>query len=142
MTRAPDWPPAASAIGRPAGERAYGSTGQLFESTGQQWVRVETARVACDIVNGISVRLMKPGFDDGTGDGVKPMIHDGAAVTFRGPSSLHAGTANSSGAGAEPVVTEVDAGWWARWLEQNEKSPIVTGGHLRALEEDEGNPTP
>jgi hypothetical protein len=36
----PDWPPRASAIGLPDGERRYGSTGQLFEVNNGQWIRV------------------------------------------------------------------------------------------------------
>lgn len=36
----PDWPPARSAVGLPDGERAYGSTGQLFEVENGRWKRV------------------------------------------------------------------------------------------------------
>lgn len=99
------------------------------------------ARVACSVMNGISIRLSKPGYDDGTG--VKPMIHDGPPVVLRGPSSLHAGTANSWGAGSEPVVNEVDADWMGRWLEQNAENPLVADGHIKVLREDdeERNPT-
>lgn len=36
----PTWEPQRSAVGVPDGERAYGSTGQLFEARNGQWVRV------------------------------------------------------------------------------------------------------
>lgn len=36
----PDWPPQASAIGLPEGERRYGSTGQLFEVKNGRWERL------------------------------------------------------------------------------------------------------
>lgn len=35
-----DWPPMASAIGLPEGERRHGSTGQLFEVKNGRWERV------------------------------------------------------------------------------------------------------
>lgn len=36
----PDWPPVHSAWQLPEGKRRYGSTGQLWEVRGQQWVRI------------------------------------------------------------------------------------------------------
>lgn len=36
----PDWPPSSSASNLPEGTPKYGSTGQLFEAKGGQWVRV------------------------------------------------------------------------------------------------------
>lgn len=38
--RAPDWPPAGSAIGLPDGARGRGSTGQTWEVKNGQWVRL------------------------------------------------------------------------------------------------------
>ena len=35
----PDWPPASSAVGLADGVRRYGSTGQLWEVKGGQWIR-------------------------------------------------------------------------------------------------------
>ena len=35
-----EWPPARSAVGLADGDRAHGSTGQLFEARNGQWVRV------------------------------------------------------------------------------------------------------
>lgn len=41
----PDWPPQTSASTRAEGERAYGSTGQLFIVQNRQWVRVRKPRL-------------------------------------------------------------------------------------------------
>jgi hypothetical protein len=121
----PDWPPQISAVGLPDGERRYGSTGQSFEVKNGQWVRRESVWVGCRIVNGIMIRLSKPGFDDGTGDGMRPMIHDGPGVRLKGPSSLHTGAGATERADLQPEFTEVDAEWFAAWLEQHKLDPLV-----------------
>ena len=43
MTPQPDWPPSASAVGLPDGERRRGSTGQLFVVKDGVWERVLTS---------------------------------------------------------------------------------------------------
>ena len=92
-------------------------------------------KVACKVLNGLLIQAWKPGYDDGTGDGVKSVIKDGPAVRLNGPSSLHAGAGNSSGAGLEPGITEVDGEWFAAWLEQNKLNPFVAEGLIYAIEE-------
>lgn len=82
-------------------------------------------KVACTVPNGLAIRLFKVGYDDGTGDNVKPMIGDGPGIRLHGPSALHTGVSNTGGIGLEPGITEVDAEWWGLWLKQNEKNPFV-----------------
>lgn len=99
-------------------------------------------RIACLIPNGIAIRLSKIGWDDGTGDGVKPMVHDGPGIRLNGPSSLHAGAGNTSPVDVEPGVTEVDEEWWGKWLTQNARNPAVEMKHIFVLpEEEKPNPT-
>ncbi len=136
----PDWPPRRSAIGLPDGEQAHGSTGQLFRFKGGRWERVRTVKVTCDVVNGVMIRISKPGYDDGTFDGAKMAAWDGPGIRLNGPSALRAGAGNSDGLNQRPGETEVDAEWFDRWLAQNELNPLVAGGHVRKAEEKE-NPT-
>jgi hypothetical protein len=94
-----------------------------------------TVKIACKIPNGIKLRLMKEGYDDGTGSGVRPQVVDGAAVTLAGPSSLHAGAGNTEARGQPHGVTEVDAGWWARWHEQNKEGILCVEEFIYELKE-------
>jgi hypothetical protein len=99
------------------------------------------AKVACRIVNGIAIHLGREGFDDGTGDGVKPWVRDGAIVRLKGPSSLMAGAGTTSPV-LEPVINEVDGEWIAKWFAQNAKNPIVTSKMVELVDEGKGpNPT-
>ncbi len=100
-----------------------------------------TVKIACLIPNGIYVRLYKSGFDDGTGDGVKPTVHDGPAVRLNGPSPLHTGVGNTDPVDIEPGFTEVDAEWWEKWVEQNAINPAVATKQIFVAPEDEPNPT-
>lgn len=93
-------------------------------------------RVACLVPNGYMIRLSKPGFDDGTGDGARPTVHDGPGVRLNGPSALNTGAGSTES--AEPGVTEVDAGWFDRWLKQHELDPVVTMDQVYVL--DDGEP--
>lgn len=90
------------------------------------------AKVACSVVNGIAIRLSEPGYDDGTG---KPARAAGGYVTIPGPSSLHTGVNNT--AAYEPVISEVDADFIERWMEANQKNPMVTSGMLAVLQGDQ-----
>ena len=99
----------------------------------------DMVKVACRVPNGISIRRFKHGYDDGTG--YKPMIPDGLPVFLPGPSSLHTGVGNTS-ADADPVVSEVDAEWWAAWLEENKLNPLVTSEQVCLLREEEHAPNP
>jgi hypothetical protein len=98
-------------------------------------------KVACSVVNGVMIRLYKEGYDDGTGDGIKPMVKDGPGVRLRGPSALYAGTANAGGDDLVPEITEVDAEWFAEWMKQNAQNPMVTFGAIRVADEKGPNPT-
>lgn len=98
-------------------------------------------KVACLIPNGIMIRRSKQGFDDGTGDGVKPMIHDGPGIRLNGPSSLHTGAGATDRQDLPVAITEVEDEWWAAWLEQNQNSPLVTMKQVYVLSEDAENPT-
>ena len=86
-------------------------------------------RVACRIPNGISIRLYKTGWDDGTGDGVKPTVPDGPFVRLAGPSSRLTGAGATNRLDLEPSITEVDADWMNKWIEQNRgKNPFLDTG--------------
>lgn len=86
-------------------------------------------KVACSVVNGIAIRLSEPGYDDGTG---KPARAAGGYVTIPGPSSLNTGVNNT--VSYEPVVSEIDADFIERWMEANQKNPMVTSGMLVVLQ--------
>lgn len=93
-------------------------------------------KVACTVLNGITIVKWKRGFDDGTGDGEAPMIKDGDPIRLRGPSSLRAGAGNPDGNGLEPVITEVPDEWdFPAWLEQNKKNPFVLKGLISRVED-------
>lgn len=49
MSDAENWPPQASAVGLPEGLRRNGSTGQLFEVIGGQWVWIRPEQLAAPI---------------------------------------------------------------------------------------------
>jgi hypothetical protein len=102
-------------------------------------------KIACRIPNGIMIALWKPGFDDGTGDGVKPTIRDGAAIRLRGPSGIHTGVNATEGHGLLPGLTEVDEEWWGKWWAANPKNPFVVDKmiYLHDPEQEKTeNPTP
>lgn len=97
-------------------------------------------KVACKVLNGITIVKWKRGFDDGTGDGEAPMIKDGHPIRLNGPSSRNAGAHNSDGRGLEPVVTEVPAEWgFDKWLDQNKLNPFVTEGLISLVKEEVPN---
>lgn len=98
--------------------------------------------IACRVPNGIMIRRSKTGFDDGTGDGVKPIVHDGPGIRLNGPSALHTGAGNTDRQDLAPGITEVDAEWWSAWLAQNQSNALVTMGQVYALDEEPlPNPT-
>ncbi len=90
----------------------------------------EMVKVACKIPNGIELRLFKQGFDDGTGQ--RPLIHDQTKprVFLAGPNTLGAGVGNTMVETAPAVHSDVDAEYFAEWLKQNEKNPLVTKGFI------------
>ena len=79
-------------------------------------------KVACTVVNGIMIRRSKPGFDDGTGDGMKPMVHDGPGIRLNGPSALHTGAGNTTREDLDPVITEVDDEWMKPGLSRTRRT--------------------
>jgi hypothetical protein len=106
-------------------------------------VERKMVQVACHIPNGIMICLWKPGYDDGTGDGVKTTIRDGATVRLNGPPSLHLGVNAMDGAGLPPGLTEIDHEWWTKWLAANQKNPFVMQKQVYLFEpEKTENPTP
>ena len=98
-------------------------------------------KVGCRVPNGVMIRLSKPGFDDGTGSGVREMVHDGPGVRLNGPSSIDTGAGNTDRRDLPPGETEVDAEWWRKWAEQHRLNPLLTSGNVFLLAEDEENPT-
>ena len=98
-------------------------------------------KIACHVPNGIIIRLAKIGPDDGTGDGEKMMGHDGPGVRLNGPSALHTGAGNTSRGDLPPGLTDVEEGWWAAWLAQNPKNPLVTMKQVYVAPEEAENPT-
>jgi hypothetical protein len=86
-------------------------------------------RVACTIVNGVELRLSDRTFDDGTG--MRHAVPVGEPVRLNGASALPAGAGNPGDGAAG--VTEVDAEWWGKWLEQNQGSPLLAAGAVKAL---------
>jgi hypothetical protein len=102
----------------------------------------KTVKVGCRVVNGLMIHRWKVGYDDGTGDGVKPMVHDGPGIRLNGPSSLHAGVGNTEGAGLEPGVTEVDAEWMGAVLEQNKMNPFFVQNQVYVIDEAEKGQNP
>lgn len=95
-------------------------------------------KVACSIVNGLKLRVSRPGYDEGTGSGMKMPAFDAQQVTLKGPSPIDAGVGSPSSSKTGGVgITEVDAEFFARWLEQNERNPIVQQGCVRVIEDDQ-----
>lgn len=91
-------------------------------------------RVACRQINGVTIALFKPGYDDGTGSGYKPIVRDGDPIVLKGPSALHTGAGNTEGAGLEAGITHVDADFMERWLAQNkDKNPLLNMGMIQVL---------
>jgi hypothetical protein len=95
-------------------------------------------KVACTILNGMTICKFKPGYDDGTG--VKPMTRDGLAIRLNGPSSLGAGAGNSDGQGLEPGITEIPDDWgFDAWLKQNEQNPFVAEKLVYLVKDEDPN---
>ena len=91
-------------------------------------------RIACDVVNGVKLRLFKEGPDDGAGK--RPPVIDGEAVVLKGPSARAAGTC--SPAIGEPCINLVSDEWWDKWVAQNRGvNPLLDLGHVRDI--DAGN---
>ena len=93
-------------------------------------------KVACHVVNGLMIRLFKRGWDDGTGDGVAPMVVDGPGVRLTGIHAIHAGAGNTEAKTRPPGITEIDGEWFDRWLVQNQQNPFVKDGMIHLLKED------
>lgn len=97
-------------------------------------------RVGCSVLNGVMIQLHKPGYDDGTGDGVRPFVKDGPGIRLNGPPAILAGAGNSDGQGQKPGETEVDAEWMGKWLEQHVLDPLVVGKYVFIIESEEPAP--
>lgn len=99
-------------------------------------------RIACHQVNGLMLQNWKPGYDDGTGDGVKTVIKDGPAIRLNGPSAREAGVGNTERTGAEPGITEVDAEWWGKFETANRgKNPLIDDKIIEKMDDPPANPT-
>lgn len=94
----------------------------------------ETVTVACSVVNGISLRLTRPGEDDGTG--YRPPRLSGLDVRLMGPSARGAGTNNGFRAapGRAVMNEDIDVEFMKEWLEQNRLNPLVMGGSIFVVE--------
>lgn len=93
-------------------------------------------KVLCRIVNGVTIKRFKPGYDDGTGKQPPAPIDGG--ITLNGPSGLFAGAGNSdAGRMPEPGVTIVDKDWVEAWLKENETTAFVTGGFIEIAADSE-----
>jgi hypothetical protein len=101
----------------------------------------KTVKVSCTQTNGLSICLFHKGYDDGTG--IRQVVRDGPHIRLNGPSGLIAGTTTGDHShGGAPGITEVDAEWWSKWLEQNTgKNPLLDAGVVAEVREEE-NPTP
>jgi hypothetical protein len=89
-------------------------------------------KVACHMDNGVMLNLFKPGYDDGTGDGVKPTIRDGVGFRLNGPGGKSGGINGNS---VPPGITDVPDKWFEEWLKQNKLNPMVTQNMIYALQE-------
>lgn len=97
----------------------------------------QTVRVACYQANGLIISNFVQGRDE---MGAPRLLRDGAGVRLNGPSGTMSGTNDPSMAGGEPGITEVDAVFWAKWVEQNKgKNPLFDNGVIQECTE---NPTP
>lgn len=95
-------------------------------------------RVACIVPGGLMICKWKPGYDDGTGDGVKTTVRDGIAIRLNGTSGRSTGTGNPDGTGAAPGVTEIPADWnFSAWLEQNKQNPFVAEHLVYVLDDND-----
>lgn len=94
-------------------------------------------KVACRIVNGITIGRYEPGEDDGTGS--RPMRRIGAPVHLNGVSGVAAGASDSDGSCAEPGITEVDRDWMRAWMSENQGSDLVRLGCIEILDDDQGD---
>lgn len=93
-------------------------------------------RVACSVPGGLMICKWKPGYDDGTGDGVKTTVRDGTAIRLNGTNGHSTGTSNPDGTGAGAGITEIPADWnFPAWLEQNKQNPFVAEGLIRVVDE-------
>ena len=104
---------------------------------------MQKVKVACHLVNGMMIRLFREGYDDGTGDNVRPMIVDGPGVRLNAPEGKLAGTGDPSGGKhLPPGITEVEENWMRAWLKQNAQNPFVAEGLIYIIDEGQGpNPT-
>jgi hypothetical protein len=96
-------------------------------------------KVACHHIGGLSIRLFRQGWDDGTGSGIKPIVPVGAPVVLSGPPNRRdsLGT-NSSGRVANSFgITEVDEEFMNEWVAQNSgKNPLLDSGVVYVLKDD------
>jgi hypothetical protein len=86
-----------------------------------------TVTIGCRVVNGIALRLCKPGYDDGTG--THPVRPYGPTVTLRGPGGVGDGV-NRSPAGGAVMNHGIDRQFITAWLEQHRLDPIVRDGFI------------
>lgn len=94
-------------------------------------------RIACRVPNGVKLRLFKPGYDDGTGSGIRATVIDGAPVTIAGSPSLATGVNSPVPPRDDTTITEVDAEFWQKWREQNKLDPLLAHGVIYDVDEAE-----
>jgi hypothetical protein len=93
--------------------------------------RAEMVQVACRVRGGLILQLTEPR-DDGTG--FKQMRKVGPKFVVAGPPGvqpmLDMGVVGTGelGDGTAAAITEVPAGFWSEWLEQNNLNPLVVEG--------------
>lgn len=92
-------------------------------------------KVECRVVNGITIKRFKAGYDDGTGK--QPLAPIDRGITLNGPSGLHAGAGASGAEGAEPGITIVDKEWIEAWLVENAKTPLVSESYVAIVPDSE-----
>lgn len=115
----------------PGGIR-YGEQSLCGAFIPQQEDQPQIVKVACGHAGGLQLRLLDP--EPGKEQAPGKMT----SVVLQGPSAFLTGVQAPAGAGE--VINEVDAEFWAEWLEQNRgKSPILTSGLIREIS-DEGKP--
>ena len=79
----------------------------------------KTVRIGCRVANGLDICLFKPGYDDGTGSGYRPIL-PGKRVSLKGPGGLAAGVGDQALQRSQRHdVTDVDAVFWDEWKAQN-----------------------
>jgi hypothetical protein len=93
------------------------------------------ARVACLIPNGLMIRLWHK---SERAEDAGAIVADGPGIRLNGPSSTQTGAHATQRMDIEPGITEIDAGWMEKWLEQNKASPLVGDRLIYVIEE---NPT-